>query len=246
MDLIDLQAVGMPMITIGRLHRMQQEELLGSMTLPEFISLWICDERMRQRPDGKHYVEYGDFVQMQAMVADIGGTIGGTSRAGNSELMQLSPVPNVDPDLQERLWEAACNSAAAIVEAHRTQQPKSIHQMFSATTYATSRDFSPRFAGATTISEISQTEMPIEEIGRKLQASAYNAFTVGLAIAMQHSDFYNEMEKLHQPSSSNGLQLPAGNGGVLSTQLKREYQLALCRIWASLCRPDLAHLLDSA
>lgn len=242
MDLIDLQAVGMPIITIGHLHLMQEKNQLASITLPDFLALWKRDESMRERPEGELYVLFGDYVQMQAILGDIGGTVSSTSHAETSELLQLTPVPNIEPEVQERLWNAACESAATLVASYGPKNPRSIHHMVATMTYMRLREFNPRFANASTFTEIDQTEMPFDEIGKEWRRSAYNAFNIGLAIALNHADFYNEMEQLHQPSGSNGYHQSGIEDSI--TPLKREYQLTQCRIWASVCRPDLAHLLE--
>ena len=242
MNFFDLQAVGMPFGFYFRLLRVYERRQLDTISLPDFLALWQRDHCLKQRPDGSYYVLFGEYAEMQSVLADIGGTIGGTSHATPLQLTQLSRLNQLED--QHRLWQGVVIAADALVKMFtdpQSERPRSIHHMMSQLLYTRAKIQFPQLADAETRGKMGDTEIDFDDIEDDWRLSAHNAFNIGMALAKQHPDFYYSMAEFDNPTGNNGSQNCQAEQSNI--HFKREYHLAQCRLWANICRPDLVGVL---
>lgn len=236
MDFEDYLAIGLPMGFYQTLRRESERPPVERSSLTEFLAYWKYLDYVKLRPDGEEYMHFGDFAQLRSVLADIGGTIGSVSNADPVQLMQLSNVPQEAVNWQNLI--TASNELLELFSDSESDRPRSVHHMVTASTYARAQSFFPNLDGAKPIGELGATEISFDDIADKWISSANFTLHLGIAIAKHHTDFYYSMEEFNRP-----IQL---RGGRRESRwpFKREYHLAQCRLWANMCRPDLAHLLS--
>ena len=113
--------------------------------------------------------------------------------------------------------------------------------MMSQMTRLRARDRFPQLTDAETRGRMGDTEIGYGDIEEDWRPSAHNAFNIGIAIAIQHPEFYYSMAGCDNPTSPDGAQ--TGQTKQCSIPFEREYHLARCRLWADVCRPDLVGML---
>lgn len=256
----ELKSVGLPFTYHLSLVEMFEYRRLDTLSLPVFLSLWKLHECIRQQADGSgQHLFFGEFVQMQALLADIGVTVGRASQADSLELMSLSNC--TDREQQEHLWHDASEMADAILSLFEDPDPGFsglMHYMMTEFTFSLASeylpqlepDYDPDLEDHEEIANIGATQIDYAVVKDDWRRSARLAFNIGIAAARLHTDFLGGTQGEDRLSKSNGHQphytkyYIAHNTEDYIAGLKRNFHLAQCQIWAKVCRPDLAHLLE--
>lgn len=240
----ELEAFGLPFSFFFKLINWNEENLLDRLSLPFFLAQWKRHDSVHQQTNGDQLLLFAEFVQMQALLADIGATVGSTSDANPSELLLLSNI--TDRARQEELLQDAADAAEEVVSRYEdpdSECPRSVHHIVSALAYIEAPDDYPQFEDAPTLGDIGATEIDFTLVVDDWAPFAQRAFNIGIAIAKQYPDFCQGIGEIERLSKSNGYH-QSGNEDFI-TPLKREFHLTQCHMWAEVCRPDLAHLLGS-
>lgn len=253
----EIESLGLPFRFHFQLVQSQEDQSLHRYTLPDFLATWTRHECLQQQDNGDSLLLYGEYVQMQALLADIGATISSTSGAEPIELIRLlsNVTPPEDVYLNQQ-WEHACEGAEEVVamfEDPESECPRSLHHIKSELAYLTAPHLYPQLEDVDTIGDIAATTVDYSLVADDWLFEALLAFNVGIAIPSLHPEFYYTDEHLERQNKSNGYHpelmedFDDDRPSVLDqdmTQIKREFHLARCRIWSLVCRPDLAYLLE--
>lgn len=241
MNFFDLQAVGMPFGFYFRLLKVYERRQLDTISLPDFLALWQRVNCLKQRPDGSYYVLFGEYADMQSVLADIGGTVGNMSHARPLQLTELSKLNRLED--QQRLWQGVVKAADALVSVFtdpQSEHPRSILHMMSQMTYLRAKARFLRLADAETRGRMGDIEIDIDDIEEDGRPPAHNAFNMGIAIAKQHPDFYYRMAGFDNPTSPNGTQNRQAKQS--SIPFKHEYHPEQCELLDNSGRPGLVGL----
>lgn len=239
MDTELLASLGFPpKFTVYLLLR-HEEQQLHRYSLPEFIAIWKRYECERVRENGDAYMQFGNFTELRAVAAEIGGTIGSTSNAEFEELLKLTTVAQESPPTD--LSQSCAKQAQYAIDAYSAVDSRPLESLFHLLTVLFQWDRPPDFpelAEAKNLEQRVTTMISLEKHWPAYANCAFNGFNIGLAIAKLYPDFYYSMEEFNPPTA------PGANRNKQSQwPIKRELYLAQCHIWAQLCRPDLAHLI---
>ncbi len=146
--------------------------------------------------------------------------------------------------MQQRCKHAVVATAYAFVKMSRGPQvgcPRSMRRMMSQMTCLRVRARFPQLADAGTRGIMGDTEIDFGDVEEDGRPSAYNAANIGIAIVIQHPEFYYCMAEFDNPTSPNGTRLNLGMD--YSIPFKRDYHLGQCRLCANTGRPGLVGLL---
>lgn len=242
MDIRALEALGLPPGFTEGLMQLHDNRSLNRLSLPDFLALWKLRECALERADGE-LVRYGDFVNMQATLADIGGTVGSVSSFDPEELLQLTTLtPGEDssgilqstmPQLEELAKELKDDSSAP---------PASLYNVVAFQYYTLGVSYIPELSKAKDPAEMADVEISVADLHDKWYQTAAAHFNMGIAIAKLHPDVYYAMGEFDEPSVGNGVARDERRES--GWPFKREFHMSRCRIWSGLCRPDLAYLLS--
>ena len=205
MNFFDLQAVGMPFGFYFRLLQVYERRQLDTISLPDFLALWQRDHCLKQRPDGSYYVLFGEYAEMQSVLADIGGTIGSTSHATPLQLTQLSRLNQLEK--QQRLWQGVVIAADGLVNMFtdpQTERPRSMRCMMSQMIYLRAEARFSQLVDAETRGRMGDTEIDFDYIEEDGRPSAHNAINIGIALAKQHPVFCYSIAEFDIPRPTQG------------------------------------------
>lgn len=244
MEPIALYELGLPAAFIGRLTHPNGGDLLSQISLSEFLALWKLEECLQRRPDGTSFVRYGNFVQLQAVLIDIGGTIASTSLAEPEELLQLTWGANAEGRVE--MWQHIATRAGQYIQMYeevRQNYPDSLHNLMTIIGYTHLSSLYEEVNDSNTPGDLSEKELLMARRQSDWFAAAANAINLGFAIERLHADFYYHLGEFTDETQNYDTQ--THEGIIPTTKLKRDQHLIHCRIWANLCRPDLAYLLGN-
>lgn len=243
----ELEAVGLPFRFHFLLRRSHKDQVLHHFALPDFLAHWVYHESVQRQANGDKTLLYIEYVNMQACLADIGATVSSTSDAEPYELMRhLSNITLPSSEHLELQWEDAIEGADEVVSRYEDSEfdsPRSLHLFKSSLALLEAPILYPELEEVETVSDIATTTISFELIEDDWPVAARRAFNVGIAFPSRHPDFYYATEKHDSLSKSNGHNPHKTEDYI--TSLKRRFHLAQCHIWARVCRPDLAHMLDN-
>ena len=245
MDIPTLHALGLPPSLFAVLQQIRDADKLGELSLSKFIALWRFRDAMKQRPNGDLYAHFGDFIQLQAVATEIGAAIGSVSTAESHELVQLgNPEDDVDPNTR---WTILTRTATYLIDSYQSlflEPPMSLHEVIWQLSGESPLFYFPEMAEIEDPDELAAVEVSFDKLWQPWENSADLFIDTGINIARAHTDFFYNMGEFATGERTYGAQ--SQKTRQPEWPIKREYLLTQCRIWANLCRPDLAHLLDGA
>lgn len=248
MDMREFRAIGMSSRFERHLTHLQSEQELNELSLPQFLADWKLCDSLSESPDKELYVRFDDYVQLLAVSADIGGTIGSTSRAEPIDLLQLSTL---DPDERSSDFSEFLLPDHDIIDQlidvyldESPEPPVSIREMVTVLCYSDliQDTYWPATADGKTADEVADLDIVFDSIMQSWDSDTFAHLNIGIAFAKLRPDFYyglGEFNATNEPQSPHN-----ENRKASRWPLKREFHLTICRIWASLCRPDMAYLLN--
>ena len=252
----ELESVGLPPRFHFYLHELNEEQQLHRLTLPAFLAFWCHDEYVQHQTNGDTLMRYGEYVQMQALMAEIGATVSSTSGASHLELILL--LSNSDEPSRQNMvsqWKSAIMGAREVVNYYDDAEhdlPRSLHHVMAELAFLEGPRLYPELEGAETVGEIAATEIDFTLINDDWLGVTRRAFNVGIMIPKLFPEFYYATECPERRSESDACdqesmaEIDEDQPHLLDqdmTRIKREFHLAKCRIWSLVCRPDLAYLL---
>ena len=242
MDIRALEALGLsPGFTDGLMQH-HNNRSLNRLSLPDFLALWKLRECALERADGE-IVRYGDFVNMQATLADIGGTVGSVSSFNPEELLQLTTLtPGEETSEVVRYTVPQVEELVKALKDDSSAPPASLYNMVAVPYCTLGLSYLPELSKAKDPSEMANVEISVADLHDKWYQTAAAHINMGIAIAKLHPDVYYAMGEFDEPSVGNGVAPDERKDS--GWPFKREFHMSRCRIWSGLCRPDLAYLLS--
>ena len=215
----------------------------ANVNLPTYLCLMFMSGRVTKRFFGGWNVGIGDMYDVFGQVCESGALIASRSGGTPTELAELvSTGPRDDTSIDWFIAKMLLDTELTKYDKHFTDPPPSLRYFQNALAWIRYGLGWPPDRSQT----ISGLETTIRLDDRQMDAMLElpkSTFINGIAFALAYPDRYAKMYEI-QDGAPDCYDLPFDRSQEQTVAVRNELYLRHSRDWASLCRPDLAYLIE--
>ena len=244
MNQSDYRYAGFPTGLAAGLDALAANGLLHGLSLPDFLLRAYIGDHLTRTSPAQDPVESGKLFAAVGAVCGVGGVIGETTDDDPLEILSLTLDVSILSVSVEEFWHQASRSAKEMLETYATVfeiTPPSLLPFHVAVAYRNSGIDYPNDIDA--IKREHDRQIDFRRETRDIIASAYSAFTTGIALARNHIQSLQRIQCVHtnepiDPDSMTFKHVQSGSNLVVGSRFSYQHIQRICLIWANLCRPE--------